>query len=60
MDIKGHVLESGECPSCWKAEVLTCVCGGRLHTEFGDYTNADEGYYLEKACEKCDDSEEAE
>lgn len=36
-----------------------CECGARLHTTFGDYT-ADEGYYLEMACEKCGDPREKE
>lgn len=57
MTLDGHVLKIGECSACWRTGPDKCAnCGSRLHTEFGDYVSED-SYYLEKACEGCEEPE---
>lgn len=52
-----HEVANEDCPECWGSASILCEeegCDGRVHTTFGDYTNAYEGcFYLLYCCDKC-------
>ncbi len=59
MSAEIHEKDNPDCPQCWHETPLQCVCGGLIHTAFGDYLSYD-SYYLEKQCDSCDDWQEKE
>lgn len=56
VDISTHDVGDSDCGSCWKGYPVPCDCGGLIHAEFGDYTDAD-SYYLDTKCDKCGERE---
>jgi len=54
-----HEVGNGNCPECWDGYPVRCRnCGGLVHAQFGD--EMDDGYYLEKCCDTCEDYDEGE
>lgn len=52
-----HERGNKDCPRCWYEEASPCVCGGLIHSEFGD-EDIDCNYWLYYKCDRCGDDYE--
>ena len=51
---------TARCLGCWDGSPKTCDhCGGKVHTEFGDY-DSHESFYLQYECESCGSTDAAD